>query len=163
MKPDSTQTINGNNKQWHLAICWGRATKAASPVEAHTQRISVDLAFVSNASPEQNQEELESCSGQKCSVCGWDVPTSGDYNSGSVGDTPVAPRCSWYMCASTYIAMASSLQRFIRSTNCCACHLSTHLTCRDQVMRSRKEHMHTAPAVKASKAKEAAREHLQVQ
>ena len=58
--------------------------------------------------------------------------------------------------------MESSLQRFMRSTNCCACYLSTHLTCRDQVMRSREDYMYTAPAVKASKAKGAAGEHLQV-
>ena len=61
------------------------------------------------------------------------------------------------------MTMASNFQRFMRSTNCCACYLSTHLTCRDQMMRSRKDYMHTTPAVKASKAKGVAREHLQVQ
>ena len=59
--------------------------------------------------------------------------------------------------------MASSLQRFMHSTNYYACHVSTHLIFCNQVMRSSTEHMLAAPAVKVSKAKEAAREHLQVQ
>ena len=90
-------------------------------MQACNQRISFDLAFVSIASSAQGEEELELCGGQKWLVCGWVVPTSGDVNSCSVADAPIALRCSWYMCASTYIEMAFSLQRFMRSMNCCAC------------------------------------------
>ena len=37
------------------------------------------------AEQESQRRRVEPRSEQKCSVCGWDVPDSGDYNSGSVG------------------------------------------------------------------------------
>ena len=50
--------------------------------------------------------------------------------------------------------LVCSLQRFMRSTKYYVCHLLTHLPCRNHEMRSKTEHMPTAPTMKVEKTKE---------